>query len=376
MNDEDLLRDSLAQIGDQARPVEFLDRSLARSKRIGRNRAMMTSAAVVVVLALTGGIAWQVGRPRPNQPSPAVGQSATASPGVSPSGSPAPSDVPSSPPPAAGSVAGLPGWLYYVDGQKVLRLTTSGLVPVLSTGGFTATVSPDGASIAFVDDNANVVVADRDGQHRRTVLKGSVGAGWEPAWSPDSRRLVTVKNAGSGRVNLGTVTIASATFTPLPHTLDDAIHPLWSADGKHLGYATGTCQLGISDADGGNARVVPVFGDLNSSANPQKRRSCDPYSISPDGRYIAVNQRTGDEPDGDIARDLHANAIVDTRTGANVSLPVKGTITAILFQPNGDILVRTSNHQLTLLNPDNTVKAHVTEPAAAANDRLLAYTPD
>jgi TolB protein len=166
---------------------------------------------------------------------------------------------------------------------------------------------------------------------------------------------------------LGVLTISSGTFTALAHPLKDAIHPLWSADGKPIGYATGTCQIGTADIDGGNARLVPGYGNRD-------RRSCDPYSISTDGRYISVNQRTGDEPDGDIGRDLSANALIDTRTGANVSLPVSGTITAIRFQPNGDILVRTSNHQLTLLNPDRTIKTHTTD-SAATNTRLLAYTP-
>jgi TolB protein len=267
--------------------------------------------------------------------------------------------------------------LYYTDLDRVMRLTGTGLQTVLATGGFTATISPNGANVAFIDTNTNVIVADRDGQHRRTVFKGSLTAGWEPAWSPDSKRILVAKNEGTGHTSLGTITIASATFTPLPHQLADAIHPLWSADGKHLGYATGTCQLGTADADGANPRIVPVFGDLtNTTANPQKRRSCDPSSISPDGRYLAVNQRTGDQPDGDIGRDLTANTIIDTRTGANVSLPVKGTITQILFQPNGDILVRTSAHQLTLLNPDHTVKTQVTEPAATANTRLLTYTTE
>jgi TolB protein len=123
---------------------------------------------------------------------------------------------------------------------------------------------------------------------------------------------------------------------------------------------------------------VPVFGDLNSATNPQRRRSCDPYSISPDGRLIAVNQRTGDQTDGDIARDLFANTIIDTRTGNNVTPPVTGPITAILFQPNGDILVRTNTatNQLTLLNPDRTVKARVTEPGTVTNANLLAHTPN
>ncbi|MFE9658387.1 TolB family protein [Micromonospora sp. NPDC006431] len=249
---------------------------------------------------------------------------------------------------------------------------------MLSAGAYGANVSPDGASIAFVNESGDVLVADRDGQHRRTVLRGSIEVGYEPAWSPDSQRLLVVKGVAGGNVTMGIITIASGNFTPLAHQPQEAIHLLWSADGQHLGYATGTCKIATADADGGNARTVPVFGDPNSAANPQRRRSCDPYSLSPDGSLIAVNQRTGDQPDGDIGRDLFANTIIDTRTGHNLTLPVTGSITAILFQPNGDILVRTKNgtNQLTLLNPDRTIKAQVTEPATVKNSRLLGYTPN
>jgi TolB protein len=280
--------------------------------------------------------------------------------------------------PVAGSVAALPGWLYYADYSHVFRLTPSGMDPVSNENWYGTNVSPDGASIAFDDGTGTLLVADRNGQHRRTVLHNSVTAGWEPAWSPDSQRLLAGKNAGGGKVTLGIITIATGTFTPLPHQPQSAIHPLWSADGQHIAYATGTCQLATANIDGSNPHTVPIVGDLNSPANPQHRRSCDPYSISPDGTLIAVDQHTGDQGDGDIARNLSANTIIDTRTGNTIDLPVTGTITAILCQPNGDILVRTqntTNNQLTLLSPDHTIKTHVTEPATAKNLSLLAYTP-
>jgi TolB protein len=303
---------------------------------------------------------------------------------VPPSASASPS-VAASPSPSLGSIAGLPGSLYYWQSpDKLVRLTGTGTVTVLDAGGRSANVSPDGTSVAFLDGsgangNATVYVADRDGGHRRAVLTGAVGDGYEPAWAPDSKRLLAGRplSGGEGGVQLGVVDVATGTFTPLAEHFD-AIHPLWTADGKHLGYATGTCQLGIADADGGNAHVVPVFASNDLSLNPQLRRSCDPYSISPDGSLMAVHQRTGDEPDGDIGRDLVANAVVDTRTGADVRLPVTGTVNAVLFQPDGTILVRTTGgagNLLTLLNPDRTVRARVDEPASVHDAALLADTP-
>lgn len=292
------------------------------------------------------------------------------------------------PVPPGGSVAGLPGWLYYMDYPNVYRLTPAGAELVLAEA-WNATVSPDGLWIAYVDDESGeLIVADRAGGQARSLMSGVIGVGYEPAWSPDSTRLLVGRSPDAdGIVTLGVVEVASGAFTELPHQ-PEAIHPLWSADGQHLGFATGTCQIGIADVDGGNARQVPVFGSLDVSVNPERRRSCDPYSISPDGGLMAVNQRTGDEPDGDVGRDLWADAVVDTQTGADVALPVPGRLAAVLFLPNGEVLVRSTDGDtftLTLLSPDWTVKAQVAEPAAIASSAcgtsvwgcsLLAYTPN
>ncbi|WP_203784010.1 TolB family protein, partial [Asanoa ferruginea] len=177
-----------------------------------------------------------------------------------------------SPTPAPKSMT---GQLYYADSDRLVRFDGSGVKVVLPAGAYSANVSPDGARIAFVDERGNVVVTDRNGREARTVARGAITAGYEPAWSPDSTKLLVGKG-GEGVAAMGIVTVASATFTPLRHQPPDAFHYLWSADGRHLAYATGTCGIGVADADGGNARLVPGFGD--------QRHSCDPYSVSPDGR--------------------------------------------------------------------------------------------
>jgi hypothetical protein len=69
-------------------------------------------------------------------------------------------------------------------------------------------------------------------------------------------------------------------FTPLRYNLP-GMHYVWSADGQHIGYAIGTGQIGVADADGGNPRLVPVIGDTNPATNPSQKRSFD-YLLPPE----------------------------------------------------------------------------------------------
>ncbi len=401
---EDLLRDTLAQISNHATPVDFVDRSLARSRRISRNRAAMIAAATVVTLAIGGGVTWRLGLPGPEvlPPGETVSPSAPVTPRP-PTTTPPPTTTvtPTATAPASAScsadtpwattagssIAGLPGWLYYSDSSSVFRMTPDGLALVANNTGV-ATVSPDGTRVACIDDMGQLWVATRDGEVRalqpdqRFVTHGAA-----PAWSPDSQRILVARIGGANGATQGVVAIASGTFTPLASQIG-GIHLLWSADGQHLGYATGTCSIGTADADGRNARIVPVFGDDDPAVNPERRRSCDPFSLSADGTLMSVNQRTGDDNDGDIGWDMSADAIVDTRTGADVPLPIPSAeIRAILFQPNGEILVRSVRDgtvTLSLLNPDRTIKTQVTEsavgtsfcPESPSTCRLLAYVPN
>ncbi|MEV4535727.1 hypothetical protein AB0J82_18060 [Asanoa sp. NPDC049518] len=303
------------------------------------------------------------------KPTPAGSRPVASAPSIS-----APTSMASAPT-ASKPATSIPGRLYYLESEQLVQVTGSTVQTVLAREAYAANLSPDGSQIAFIDGDwtepGNVVIADRDGGNRRTVFRGAERAGFEPAWSPDSKRLLISKRPDAGERTIGLLTIATGRFTPWAKQSPVLSHFLWTADGKRVGYAHGS-QLATADPDGSNARIVPVFGSTDARLNPQRRRSSDPYSISADGRLISVWQRTHDEDSGDIARDLIADAIVDTRTGENVGVPIRGAINAILFQPNGDILVRTKG-KLTLFGPGWTVKAVVAEPAAVRDAQLLTY---
>lgn len=354
---EDLLRDSLTHISDRATPVDFLDRSLSRSKRIARNRRLMGSATAAIVLALVGGIAWQIGQSGTPGHRPA-GPASHASPSPSPSA------------PVTESIAGLPGWLYYVmggtAGDQLARLTGDRLRAVLARDGSSAAVSPDGASIAFIDTRSStVVVTDIDGAHPRTVLHNAF-TGSPPAWSPDSRRLLVAKTATTWPT-LGTVSVATGKFTPLAHQ-PHVTGPVWAPDGQHMGFVTPTGHVGVADIDGGNVRDVPVTDGANRA-----------WSMSPDGSLLAVHRIVpGDRTNTEGGPSLFvANAVIDTRTGDSVVLPVTGSIIGVFFQPNGNILVRTTStggNTLTLLGRDRLVLAQSPEPATVNKLVLRAYS--
>lgn len=270
--------------------------------------------------------------------------------------------------PGVTAVASLTGTAYYLadDFTKLVRVTKGTVTVVIpASGGLIAPAfSPDGRQLAVLSSSGTLRLYDADGGEGHTLATGLAKVGYEPSWSPDGTRILVAKPHGSaGQVTLGTVPVAGGAFTALPHQPSDVIHPMWLADG--IVFATGECRIGTTDATGDHTRLVPVFG---TSAAPQKARSCDPFNASPDGR-LALQVRINDEPDGDIGPDYAANAILDPSTGALTHVQIPGDVEQIVFQVDGDAIVRTKNAghlTLTRITPGgNTVSASPELPAVS-----------
>lgn len=251
--------------------------------------------------------------------------------------------------------SGGPTVLEAVTGNAVRRLASLPGIAMLN-----ADISPDGRLVSWVDQDAtgDLMVANIDGTGKRDLGRAEGGSCREPVWSPDSRKLMISLTDKRYLVDL-----ATGTLTDGPK--GDGCHPLWARD--KIAYGDGMGKVLIADPDGTDARAIPGLG-TGPAGSP---RSLDFESLSPDGSRIVLDLHSGDMPDGDAARGLNANTVLDTRTGARVATP---PFQQALFLPDGNLLVRNAG-RLTELTPDGRTIRVLTEPAAAKDWVLLSYTP-
>jgi Tol biopolymer transport system component len=270
--------------------------------------------------------------------------------------------------PAPSAPSGLSGTLYYLShdengGPTVLHGLIGGTVRTLatlpSTAYFTVNVSPDGRLVSWVDDKSHLYVANVDGTGKRDLGQADgVGYCTEPVWSPDSQRLLFWQNSKPYYVGAGGGARSAA-----PNLR--GCHFLWT--GTRLSYGDGGGKVFVANADGTGATAIPSLG-TGPAGGP---RSFDVESLSPDGGQIVLDLHTGDVPDGDAARGLNANTVLDTRTGATVATP---PFQQALFLPNGNLLTRNKG-TLIVVSPAGQTVLTESEPATAKSWILLGYAP-
>ncbi|MEU7903961.1 hypothetical protein [Actinoplanes sp. NPDC049118] len=381
MTAPDPLREELCELADVVVPADLYERSLIRSRRIGRREAAIGTTAAVVALALLGSGLWRL--PKGAEPAPPVavapvGPSASAP--VAPTSAPAvrpgagetpgnsrpdrPRPRSSTSSPRSTALGDLPGQIFYADAGddgRLVRLTGAGNPStVLSASNSAAGVSPDGSRIAYVTDGTLMVV-DAGGDDPRQVYAGTASAEQAPAWSPDGGRLLI------DAADPGVLDVATGRLSPLAAGLEGR-HFRWSGDGTTLVYATPDCGLEVAGTTAQSGTPVPDRSETDG------RAACRPVSVDATGDLVAVQLEPSAAAD---AAEAPADAILDTVTGDVVDLPVSGKIIGAVFDPDGNLLVRSQKGgktRLWLFAPDFTLLVQAREPSRLEGLDLLAYT--
>ncbi|NYF56090.1 hypothetical protein [Micromonospora purpureochromogenes] len=386
MNDQRLRLD-LTDLAEEVTPVDLRDRALRTSRRIGIQRAIATSAAAVVLFGAATGTAFAILPNRGADPIPGTTPSVTASPSPTASPTPSPSGSPSIAPPAT-STSSQPassasfGRLHYgpftPGGSDTAHLYswTPGGNPVrrlalpVNPAQLNAAVSPDGRRVAWVEDGGALWTSALDGSGKRKLHDLVDNMCWSPTWSPNSRQLTVRLGAADGSYSeAGLLDVSSGTFTEVAGF--EGCHPVWAANGT-VAFADGSNgTVVVTDRTGAGRRTIPGLGSKGS------RYVCfDVASISPDGRRIALFRIDRDGTYGDAARDLIVNAVLDTRTGKEISLPLGGReLRQAYFQADGSLVARVrSGGRYTLILVDKAGKkvAEKAEPSSLASMQIIA----
>jgi dipeptidyl aminopeptidase/acylaminoacyl peptidase len=252
------------------------------------------------------------------------------------------------------------------DGRLLATPVGGGPPRVLARDGRTfAPAALPGSSVAFCverEDSCDVAVVPLDGSAWPERVSGQADFAWDPAWSPEGRRLAWhewdldamswdrswIETTDRDRVEAVTETDASTG------------QPRFSPDGSRLAYvsdATGWWNVWVADADGKHAfAVLPEAHDHAEPAWGPGQRS---FAWSPDGTRLAVNRN-----DRGFA-ELVVVALDDPGTARSVS---RGWHHGLDWGPEGIVCVRSGARtppQVTVLDPESGARRIVARGAPA-----------
>ena len=250
-------------------------------------------------------------------------------------------------PPAPTEIAGLPlpADLYFLSRDQagvaqVWRLPADGGPAGAITGEPRSVVdfavAPDGSQIAY-SSAGRLLAAASDGSAARELspIGERVGAGGQPAWSPDGRLIAFVRDgiwlilaAGGARTEL--ITDVFSDDTP-PGDIRVYMNPRWSPDGTMLlidiGYYEGR-SLALLPITGGEARPLPVAAGRGAWLPDGRVLTWDyGYAYTEPGLYV-VNPA-----------DLSAyTTVLDSTWAIYDARPLASEAAVILRSPGGGAL--------------------------------------
>ena len=258
-------------------------------------------------------------------------------------------------------------WLLPATGGKARPVTDTVREPAQDQD---PSFSPDGRWIAFTarrPGGRGIFLLPSSGGPLRRLTTGDTYEDPEPAWSPDSSRLVFVLG---GALSVVDVARGSTTTIRVDGLKGGPIrHPVWSPDGRRIAFVHGWAPQRLTSPDpGGRVYVVAAEG-----GNASPLLDADIYALrpaySPDGRKLAFFVR----PAGSIPQIWVADLI----GRAQRRVPFEGEVTPVRIRwfPGGRDLLCSANGRLWRVDPNGMVRKEIRFVARVELDREQATLP-
>jgi uncharacterized repeat protein (TIGR01451 family) len=223
-----------------------------------------------------------------------------------------------------------------------------------------------GKTIAFVRSQSNgaeIFLMNPDGTGQ-VNLTNSQGDDYEPAWSPDGKKIAFTTLRGYGGVSKIYLMNADGTA---PQNLSNAAggdgSPAWSPDGKQIAFINY------------NSGFPPTLFVMNADGTGRRPLSDMPHvsapSWSPDGQHIVFNSSSSSEIWVVNVNDKSVRRLtVDPSEDITPVYSPDGTKIAFSSNRNTDF----QNHEIYVMNADGTNPVRLTN--APGWDRNPAWSPD
>jgi len=194
------------------------------------------------------------------------------------------------------------------DRSQIYTMTATGAHRRPLTGGrryssYDPAFSPNGKRIAFVraGTSPNIWTMHADGTHKRALTRTAGGQEIDPAWSPDGKQIVFAVEGPAPEQGIWLLPAdGKGGRVPLTHGTDT--NPTWSPDGTEIAFQR---EDPVTQTDA--IYVVPAAGGAATDLTDDPTDDYLDPAWSPDGNWILLSSDRPDQVQLDLwALDLRA----------------------------------------------------------------------